>query len=181
MMLIGLSGRAGSGKSTAAAFLRGYGFVEMAFADSLKEAAARLFDLNHEQVHGVLKEVRAARIGKTPRQIMQEFGDACRSIWPEVFISCLRRRLFRFDGRAVVSDVRFLNEARALEQLGGMLVRIERPGLQGVGHPGHASEHQLDGWEGWSYILHNDGDLYQFYKKLGYLMLSWGVAPLRTA
>ena len=100
MMLIGLGGRAGSGKSTAAAYLRRFGFVEMAFADALKKSAAELFDLHHEQVHGALKEVPAVRIGKTPRQIMQEFGDACRTIWPEVFISCLRRRLFRFDGRA---------------------------------------------------------------------------------
>ena len=178
MLIIGLGGKAGAGKSTAAAYLRRYGFVEMAFADSLKDVAGELFDLNWEQLHGALKEVPSARIGNSPRRIMQEFGDACRRIWPEVFISCLRRRLFRFDGRVVVSDVRFLNEVRALEQLGAMLLRLERPGLPEAGLPGHASEHELDSFQGWSYVIHNDGDLFELYKKLGYLMLSWGVAPL---
>ena len=180
MLLIGLGGKAGAGKSTAAAYLKQYGFQEMAFADSLKEAAAALFDLNHEQVHGSLKEVPAVRIGKTPRRIMQEFGDACRSVWQEVFISCLRRRLFRFEGRVVVSDVRFLNEAKALEQLGAMLIRIDRPGLEETsGIPGHASEHELDGWNGWSTVICNDGHRYDLYVKLGRLLSAWGVSPLR--
>ncbi len=51
-LIIGLGGKAGSGKSTAAAYLQKFGFVEFTISQGLKQAAAHLFDLNHDQLHG---------------------------------------------------------------------------------------------------------------------------------
>lgn len=182
MMIIGLSGKAGSGKSTVAEFLGYYGFQEMAFAEPLKEAAALLFGFNEEQVNGALKEVVDSRLGKSPRMVLQELGDACRMIWPEVFVSAIRRRLFRYDGRVVISDVRFLNEARCLELLGARLIRLQRPGAGAqTGLRGHASEEELDTWPGWSAVIVNDGTRERLYRQVGYLLQRWGIRPVRQA
>lgn len=55
----------------------------------------------------------------------------------------------------VVTDVRFPNEAEAIRQAGGVLVRVERPGFDG---DGHATETALDGFPE-DYIVANDADL----------------------
>lgn len=180
MIIIGLGGKAGSGKSTVAEFLGHFGFQEMAFAEPLKEAAALLYGFNQEQTHGALKEVVDVRLGKSPRMVLQELGDACRAIWPEVFVSALRRRLFRFDGRVVVSDVRFRNEARCLEFLGARLIRLERPGAGArTGRPNHESEGELDDWPGWSVVIVNNGTKESLYRQVGYLLQRWGIRPMR--
>lgn len=180
MIIIGLGGKAGSGKSTVAEFLGHFGFREMAFAEPLKEAAALLFGFNEEQVNGALKEIVDGRLGKSPRMVLQELGDACRAIWPEVFVSAIRRRLFRVSGRVVISDVRFLNEARCLELLGAKLIRVQRPGAGArSGLIGHASEEELDAWTGWSATIVNDGTRERLYRQVGYLLQGWGIRPVR--
>lgn len=180
MLILGLGGKAGSGKTTAARFLASYGFKEIAFADSLKESASLLFGFNQEQTNGFLKEVIDPRLGKSPRMVMQQFGDACRQIWPEVFVSAVRRKLFGPYDRVVVSDIRFFNEAEALSRLGAMLVRIERPGAGAQnGIESHASEYELDAWDGWSSVIVNSGCSRElFYRQIGYLLQRWGVEPL---
>lgn len=55
----------------------------------------------------------------------------------------------------VVTDVRFPNEAEAIRQAGGVLIRVERPGFDG---DGHATETALDGWPE-DYVVDNDADL----------------------
>ena len=60
----------------------------------------------------------------------------------------------------VVTDVRFLDEAEALKNLGAVLVRLERAGAGAPsGLPKHVSETELDLWQGWDYLLDNSGSL----------------------
>jgi len=166
-MIIGLGGKAGSGKSTAAAYLAGKGFEELAFADPLKEGAGILFGFNPEQTHGAFKDRLDHRIGRTPREVLQSLGDFTRVIWPEAFISAVRRQLHRAMGSVVISDVRFLNEARALELLGAILIRIERQGAGAVGGiESHASEIELDAWPGWSARIDNNGTKSDLYRQI---------------
>jgi hypothetical protein len=47
-------------------------------------------------------------------------------------------------GDVVITDVRFINEARAIRKRGGLLVRIERTDYDVVDN--HVSETELDGW-----------------------------------
>lgn len=166
-MIIGLGGKAGSGKSTAAAYLAGKGFKEITFADPLKEGAGILFGFNPEQTHGAFKDRLDHRIGKTPREVLQSLGDFTRVIWPEAFITAVRRQLHRAMGPVVISDVRFLNEARALKLLGAVLIRLERqgPGVP-VGCDGHASETELDDWPDWDARIANNGDLTALYQHI---------------
>lgn len=157
-MIIGLGGKGGSGKSLAARYLvERHNFEEINFAGPLKEAAARLFQLNDEQLYGCRKGTPDLRCGVSPRDIMQRLGDFCRDLWPEIFIEAVKQQILSANRRFVVSDVRFLNEAEALVSAGAYMVRIERIVGGLAGEPGrHVSENDLDRWAGWHAKIDNN-------------------------
>ncbi len=166
---IGLGYIARSGKDSVASVLESqHGYKRRAFADPLKEGAARLFGLTGSQLHGVDKETPDPFWGVTPRNLLQRLGtEAMRSTFGEDFwIRALRRHVdicFERTGLSwdwVIPDVRFRNEAEAVLSWGGEVWRVDRPGAGATGGvAGHASERDLDGWEGWSRVIVNDGKL----------------------
>lgn len=145
-LIIGLSGLAGSGKSTAAAHLvHRHGFARVRFAGPLKAMMAAL-GLTHEQIEGSEKEVPCALLGgRTPRYAMQTIGTEWGRdlIAPDLWIRAWRAAVDAVPaGQPIVcDDVRFPNEADAIRAAGGFLVRVERPGA-GAGAAGHSSEGQ---------------------------------------
>ncbi len=155
-MLIGLHGKAQSGKSTVAEHLFKHGFDEMTFAYPLKELVVDLFDLSWDQViDEELKEKIDLRYGMSPRRMLQYLGtDVFRQMYPDIWIDHLIRRTKRLkklsengpDVRLVVSDVRFKNEKEAIEKEGGHVWKIVRGNNPGSasGIQGHASECDLD-------------------------------------
>ena len=58
--------------------------------------------------------------------------------------------------RLAISDVRFPNEADAIRAFGGLVVRVERPGVGPIN--GHESEIALDGYD-FDLVVVNDGTL----------------------
>jgi hypothetical protein len=177
-LLLGLGGKSGAGKSTAADYLtQRYGLVQVAFADRLKQVARMLFDWELEMVagprrHEALPGLPLSPDGEavTPRRIMQALGDFGRQWWPDIWVYHLLGQTEKWQARGlgvVVPDVRFRNEAAALRTLGAKLVLIRRPGAGLAGEPGaHASETELDGWQGWDYVIGNDGGLEELQEKL---------------
>jgi hypothetical protein len=168
-LLIGLSDKAGSGKSTVADYLTGaHGYQQFAFADVLKEVVQTAFHFSDEQMRGG-KEFIDPRFEKSPRWCLQYFGTAFRAVWPEIWIWNLRSKILDFlalNGQhpIVITDVRFRDEAEALKRLGAVLVRIERGKDHrlktcATGIPGHISETDLDGWAGWDMVIRNNGSL----------------------
>lgn len=158
-MLIGITGKRGSGKSTAAKSLKRLGFFEVSFAEPLKEATKIIFGLTDEEVYGdyKIKETVIPELGVSPRKILQKFGTEVMrefihvalpelkitkgEIWVEAF-----KKLYLntwVQGNYVVSDVRYLNEAKAIRELGGIILRIERPALK-LEKSDHASEMEMD-------------------------------------
>jgi hypothetical protein len=175
-LLIGLSGKAGSGKSTVGDYLCGaHGYEQFAFAGALKEVVALAFGFSEEQLYGRHKETLDPRWGVSPRWCMQWLGtEVLRAKWPEIWIYHLRREILGFlslNGQrpVVVTDVRFRDEAEALKRMGAVLVRLERPGLRGAGgyystlrscaYETHLSETDLDSYRGWDYFIENAGSL----------------------
>lgn len=174
-LLIGLSGKAGSGKSTVGAYLTdNHGYFPFAFANALKETVGMAFGFSDDQLYGSLKEVVDERFGRSPRWCLQYLGtEVLRTIWPEIWIWHLRREIMDFlstNGQhpIVVTDVRFKDEAEALKRLGRkiqllgggavVLIRIDRPGAAArEGMTDHVSETDLDGWDGWDYVIKNIG------------------------
>lgn len=168
-LLIGLSGKAGSGKSTVGDYLAGaHGYAQFAFAGALKEVVQTAFHFTDEQM-AFKKEAVDPRCGKSPRWCLQHFGSAFQEVWPKVWIYNLCFEILDFQAalgqhHIVVTDVRFRDEAEALKKMGAVLVRIERDKDHSLeacatGIEGHISEMDLDGWEGWDYRIANDGSM----------------------
>ena len=165
-LFIGLSGKAGSGKTDGAEkyLVEQHGYRAFAFADRLKETLAMAFNFSAEQLHGPLKEVPDPRFGKSPRWCMQYLGtNVFKRLYPRIWIDPLVEDLEVFrevhpERPVVVTDVRFADEAEALKKLGAVLVRLERAGAGAQGGiPKHVSEIELDLWQGWDYLIANNG------------------------
>ena len=128
MKIIGFHGKAGSGKDTAVLGLNDY--YPLAFAKPLKDAAQILYCLTDEQLHGHLKEVVDPRWGKSPRQILQELGDHCRKDNPRFFSNHMKSRIENAEKQGVkkivVTDIRYDNEAKLIEELHGTIIEITR-------------------------------------------------------
>lgn len=174
--LIGLSGKKRAGKDTAAATLiSSFGFQRYAFADPLKKAALDLDPLIlFEQDEGYLMprggtwEPAYERLGsvvnrlgweqakeiREVRRTLQNYGVAIRQLQPDFWIRTTLGRALATPRPVVITDVRFPNEAAAIETAGGVVIRIERPGLES--DDTHASETALDDYY-FEHVLHNDG------------------------
>lgn len=169
--IIGLCGLAGAGKSTVARHLADkHGYVLVPFAGPLK-AMSRAFGLTQREMAGDLKEAPCETLcGKTPRQFMQwlgtEFGREM--IGLDIWVNAWKRGIEQANLDAIVEmcdasaralivsdDVRFANEAAAVRALGGVVLRIERPGAGSASGAGHASEGFLAEAH---VIIHNTAD-----------------------
>lgn len=147
--IIGLAGGAGAGKTTVAKYLvEHYGALRYAFADPLKVLVQRIFRFPEESLYGTQeqKERVVPDIGWSGRQAMQRVGtQGMREVFGEdVWVDHTIRRI-RADAPAiaVIEDVRFLNEGRAIRHLDGRLDdfvpwargfvwRLEPPGREEV-------------------------------------------------
>jgi hypothetical protein len=164
MIVIGLAGLKGCGKSTVAQHLASeHGFARIRFAAPLKSMISRLLEemgLGHHQawhlIEGDHKETPTPLfMGQTPRHAMQTLGTEWGRdlIGPDFWVACWRLMVdkARLDAMAdqctdapvlkiIAEDCRFPNEAAAIRALGGKVVWIDRPGLAATGH---ASENSL--------------------------------------
>jgi hypothetical protein len=63
----------------------------------------------------------------------------------------------------IITDTRFPNEAEAIKKAGGIIIRIERPGIDPVNL--HTSETSLDNWD-FDHVVVNDGSITDLTKKI---------------
>lgn len=163
--LIALSGPAGSGKSTAAAYLvECHGFTLVKFATPLKNML-RAVGLTEREIEGDLKEVPNDKLcRRTPRYAMQTLGtEYGRNIIGETFWTNLwEREAQRYD-RVVCDDCRFENEAATIRNMGGIIV-----GLTGRG--GIAGAHMSEAGVRWDESIDNSGDAKKMFRALDKLV-----------
>lgn len=142
--VIGFTGLATAGKTTAAGALTARGWVRMSFADPIRQMLLAL-GLSREEMAGG-KNVPVPWLGgKTPRELMQTLGTEWgrQMVAPDIWTraSMVRiEQLLRSDSApgVVFDDVRFDNEARLIQEHGGLVVRIERAGLAPMAHASEA-------------------------------------------
>ena len=93
----------------------------------------------------------------TAREFMQFFGtDVCRKMYEPIWVnSCIRKIKQEQSELAIIADVRFPNEAKAIESAGGKLVRLTRKVLD----DNHSSEVALDDYPFTSSIDNKDNSI----------------------
>lgn len=161
MNLIAFTGFKGCGKTTAAlGLVSGYGFEILSFAKPLKDAAQIIFGLTDEQLlDRTLKETVDPRWNLTPRQILQQLGtEVGRQFSPDIWIKSLETKI-KPDGKYVIDDCRFMNEANWVRTMAGVVVGIERKATDKF--DGHASEADIA--HRWSelcdFVITNDAEI----------------------
>lgn len=184
--LVCLAGVSGSGKDTAGAYLADrHGFERVALADPLKEAMMALFSLRRDQLWGDERNTPDPRLGRTPRELYQQFGSVCRVIDPDVWLRPFRTRvenMLSAGRRVVCTDLRTPEELRMAREMGAAIWRIER---SGAGAPGamalDATERALSGLppEAFDRVIGNDGSLAQLHQELERALVA--PTPPRTA
>jgi hypothetical protein len=141
-MLIGIAGRRQSGKTTLANLLSArHGLRHTSFAEPMREFVASILGITIAELEAA-KELPVAWLDDTtPRWMLQTVGTEWgrRMVHPELWV---RSALHRAGSAAVLSDVRFRNEAEAIRDRGGYVLRVHRPEELEIG--AHASETPLD-------------------------------------
>lgn len=150
--LVGMCGKAGSGKDTVADYLchshPALWFMRVSLAAKVKEVARLVFDIsNHHFNNRRLKEKPLPEVSNySPRHLAQLVGTECfRAVFGEwVWVDVLHRQLSAsgFVGEVVlVTDVRYTNEMQWVLEQGGILVYLEREQEQVIsGVVRHSSE-----------------------------------------
>lgn len=153
MTVVGLTGLKRSGKTTAAGALVARGFQVVSFADPVREALAALDPWvgGYAQLSSLLGWAARVRPDSDPwevlkvstiypdvRVLLQRMGtEAGRGVLgPDVWVDAWVARVG--EQPVVAPDVRFPNEAEAVHSLGGVVVRVVRPGLVSDGHASEA-------------------------------------------
>lgn len=199
-MLIGVVGFMGSGKGTVGDLLEQKGFVKDSFAKPLKDACSVIFGWSRDLLEGETKESRDWReipdtywtekfgYSFSPRLALQLMGtEAGREVFnQDIWIISL---LNRVKGKnVVVTDVRFKNEVKYIQENQGIIIRVKRgpePDWYSLAQESNAglytSQLKLEklgihpsewNWVGCkvNHEIENDGDLVQLGNKVNSLL-----------
>jgi hypothetical protein len=191
-LFIGISGKLGSGKDTAAEY-----FVSelncpaqiCRFADRLKQMTAVLtstpVDIQYTREG---KQVVPPGFADSLGTLQQKLGMAMREyihrdVWVHATLSPYLSPALKgpSGGKVIVivPDVRFQNEAQFIKEHGGILLRIEGDPT-GVRRSdsanadardlNHISETDLDDYQGFHAVIYNNGSLEQLHERLDQVM-----------
>ena len=159
MKVILLSGKARSGKDTAAeVIIKNYNGLPFAFADDVKNIAYKYFGWYGEK-------------DELGRKLLQDIGTTGRNynrdIWADKVVTKIQWWTWQSSDNhlAVVTDTRYPNEIQRIkhEFSDVVTIRITRDSVEKLKHP---SETALDQWTDWDYLVENNGSLEEFQKKI---------------
>lgn len=151
-MIIAICGHKFSGKSTVARLLHNAtGYPVVSFADKLKDVTCVLSGCTREDLENYeFKEKQCVPSYLVPycgdvekptfRAFLQYFGsEVMRGVNNNIWIDCT---LSNCEENVIVSDCRFPNEAKAVKERGGIVIKVVRPDVKAK--DSHQSETQID-------------------------------------
>lgn len=175
--LIGISGKISSGKDQVGEYIQELveDFKIKKFAYKLKLITSILTGIPVEDLEK--REVKDSFLGSewnymldskvegqmTVRVFMQKLGtEGLREgVHKNIWVNALFSDYTPGEGW-IITDTRFPNEAQAIKDRGGVVIRVNRPGIFSGDHP---SETSLDEWQ-FDYIITNDGALEDLKQKV---------------
>lgn len=170
-MIIGISGKIYSGKDTFAAILqkelciKNKFFDLKSFAYKLKKTGAYLTNTPEEwwfSQDG--KQKQLPEWGMTIGEFQQKLGtEACREgLHSQTWVLALMSD-YQFYSKWIVTDVRFPNEAAAIKERDGILIRINGDPTgkrkDSKRNLSHESETALDSYKGFDYVIENNSTI----------------------
>ena len=205
MNLIGISGKAQSGKDTVGSLFTAYGFEKKSFAYKVKQIASLLTGYPIEAFES--EDIKSSYLDyewnyseerrMTVRELLQKIGTDCmrdnlhNNVWINALFADYRPPKLDeyYPSKWVITDVRFPNEADAILEKGGILIRVQRnkfrcsncgelvvgryncskcgsDQLMDEPYSNHISETALDNYKKWNYIINNNVDIDSLIKKV---------------
>jgi len=156
------------GKDTAARFLtnhirlehRGLQVQKVTFATKLKDICydlfkhIGLFPTEYYESNPSEKEKVIPELGISARELWIDFGNRMRAYYSAVWIDYAFDNVFA--PIALVTDLRYIDEAEAIKTRGGVLIRIDRDSVPVYDD---VADSQLANYTGWDYVINNNADL----------------------
>lgn len=147
--IIGLAGRARSGKDTVATFFAKTHRVAR-FAQPIKDAVKALYGWSDIEIEEGIKDVVDPKWGVSPRSAMVQVANSTRLFVANDFF--VTRLFDSWDGGAIViPDVRYKHEVDAIHARGGITIKITREGIHK-----HDIEFTVDDLETTYQVMNND-------------------------
>jgi hypothetical protein len=151
--IIGLVGRARSGKDTVANFFRPTHSMRR-FAQPMKDAVKALYGWSDAAIETNLKDVVDPYWGLTPRAAMIHMAETTKTFVSRDFF--VKRLFGDWSGEPIIiADVRYENEIQAIHERGGITIKIKRSNI-----PVHEVENHIDSLKT-TYEVVNDGTLHE--------------------
>lgn len=155
--LVGLTGKAGSGKDTFAKFLQKQDvYRKVAFADTIKDMLCVMLGVTREKLEDrKYKEATNLDLLTSPRYMLQTLGTEWgrELIHKDIWNILTKRKIEHYlqYRNVVVTDVRFDNEADMIRSKGGVIVHMLRNDSNKMDHASEAgiTMHSID------WIIHN--------------------------
>ena len=166
-VLVGLAGYKRSGKDTTGEVMASIlGCQRIAFADPIKDAVRAILRAQgvdevtiEECIDGDLKEAPCPCLQhKSPRYAMQTLGTEWGRgmLGDDIWVKAALNRAAASDKGTIITDVRFPNEAAAIREAGGVVIRVSRPETEpdtdDILHPSEAGVAQIEA----DYVIRND-------------------------
>lgn len=180
-MIIAISGKKGSGKSTIGEIFRDNRFILDSFANSVKDICTILFGYNRNKLEGITEEDRKWRETKdikyselmnknfTPREAMILVGTyfGRNMIHPNIWIETLFNRYYNNSNKnLLITDLRFPNEYDEIKKRGGIIIRVNRFNNDNLHYE---TECLLDNHK-FDYIIDNTGTIYELKDKINKIL-----------
>ena len=167
-MIIGITGKKGSGKDTVANVLQtSFGFEKMSFSQPIKDIVSSTFGIDKAILSGDNGEREFRELplpdwfNLSPRDMLQKIGMIFRDeLHKDIWVKILENKIKDTTNNIVISDVRFKNELEMINKY-GFCVGVTRPGYDG---DDHVSENSLDNIE-LPIVFNNDSSQEVLYAK----------------